>query len=67
MQTVKSEKSVSFPKLNWGISAGEIRELPECFNEKGERDEKATKAAHERILEEPGIELVKEKNKGSNK
>lgn len=26
---VVSKKSVSFPKLNWGINVGEERELPE--------------------------------------
>lgn len=38
-----SNKSISFPKLNWGISAGETRELP------------ADKEAQARILSEDGI------------
>lgn len=46
---VKSEKSISFPKLNWGINAGETKELP-TFKTK-----KETEAAHERILSEPEI------------
>lgn len=29
MKRVTSTKSVSFPKLNWGINAGAERELPE--------------------------------------
>jgi hypothetical protein len=45
---VTSKKSISFVKLNWGITAGEIRELPE------------DKEAQKRILAEPEIEEVKE-------
>jgi hypothetical protein len=45
---VTSKKSISFPKLGWGITAGEIRELPE------------DKEAQERILAEPDIKEVKE-------
>jgi hypothetical protein len=26
---VTSRRSVHFPKLNWGITAGDVRELPE--------------------------------------
>ena len=26
---VTSTKNISFPKLNWGINKGEVRELPE--------------------------------------
>lgn len=43
---VTSNKSVSFPKLNWGISKGEERELPE------------DKEAQARILSEDGIQEV---------
>jgi hypothetical protein len=49
MPKVTSTVSVSFPKLGWGITAGEVRELPE-----GEE-------AQARILAEPGITLVDEK------
>lgn len=49
MPKVTSTVSVSFPKLGWGITAGEVRELPE-----GEE-------AQARILQEPGITLVDEK------
>jgi hypothetical protein len=45
---VTSKKSISFPKHNWGITAGEVRELPE------------DKDAQKRILAEPDIEEVKE-------
>ena len=54
MQQVTSKKSISFPKLGWGISAGEIKELPEG------------KVAQERILSEPDIEVV-EKNINNKK
>jgi hypothetical protein len=53
---VTSEKSVSFPKLGWGISAGEERETP-VFE--GKDGAKKTKEAEERILAEPGIKEVK--------
>jgi hypothetical protein len=43
---VTSTKSISFPKLGWGITAGEERELPE------------DKEAQERILSEPDITPV---------
>ena len=51
---VTSSKSISFPKLKWGISAGDVRELPEA------------KAAQTRILAEPEISEVKgtKENKG---
>lgn len=48
---VTSTKSISFPKLNWGITAGEERELPE------------DKEAQERILSEPEISPVEGNNK----
>lgn len=47
---VISKKSMSFPKLNWGITAGEPRELPE------------DKEAQERILQEPEIVEYKKSN-----
>jgi hypothetical protein len=43
MTRVTSQKSISFPKLNWGISAGEEKDLP------------ADKEAQARILAEPDI------------
>lgn len=46
MTKVTSTKSISFPKLGWGISTGETRELPE------------DKGAQERILQEPEITIV---------
>jgi hypothetical protein len=46
MAKVTSTKDFSFPKLGWGISAGETKELPE-----GE-------AAQKRILMEPEITKV---------
>lgn len=46
MTKVTSTKSISFPKLNWGITAGEVRELPE------------DKDAQERIMQEPEITIV---------
>jgi hypothetical protein len=51
---VTSTKSISFPKLGWGISAGEVRELPE------------DKEAQARILAEPEISEVREP-KAANK
>jgi len=52
---VTSHKSISFPKLGWGISAGETRDLPEG------------KEAQQRILAEPEISEVRttEVQKGS--
>lgn len=56
MTKVTSTKSIRFPKLNWGISAGEIKELPE------------EKEAQERILQEFEITKVEESNiKNNNK
>lgn len=46
---VTSVKSISFPKLNWAISAGEEKELPE------------DKEAQARILSEPDITPVDKK------
>lgn len=43
---VTSSKSIRFPKLNWGISSGEVRELPE------------DKEAQARIMQEPEITMV---------
>lgn len=43
MTKVTSKKSISFPKLGWGISAGEVKDLPE------------DKEAQERILQEADI------------
>jgi len=54
MTKVKSTKSISFPKLGWGISAGEVKELPEG------------KEAQERILKEPEISVVSGGNIKSN-
>lgn len=51
MSKVTSSKSIHFPKFNWGINAGEERELP------------TTKAAQEAILSHPAISEVK-KGKG---
>jgi len=52
---VTSTKSISFPKLNWGITAGEVRELPE------------EKQAQDRILQESEIsEVVETINKKDN-
>jgi len=48
---VTSKKSIRFGKLNWGISAGQIRDLPE------------DKEAQKRILSEPDITPVDIKNK----
>lgn len=63
MTKVTSTKSISFPKLNWGITEGAIKELPE------------DKEAQERILSEDGISIVGSekkvdeefKNKSENK
>lgn len=46
MKKVTSTKSITFPKLGWAISAGEIKELPEA------------KEAQERILSETEIKEV---------
>jgi len=46
MTKVTSTKSISFPKLGWGISQGEEKELP------------ADKEAQERILQESEITIV---------
>lgn len=55
MTKVISTKSISFPKLGWGISAGEEKELPE------------DKKAQERILQEVEIKKVeKEEIKKDN-
>ena len=48
---VISTKSISFPKLKWGISQGEVKELPE------------DKEAQERILQEIEITLVESVSK----
>jgi hypothetical protein len=45
---VTSSKSISFPKLKWGITAGEVKELPD------------DKEAQKRILMEPEITKVKD-------
>lgn len=56
---VTSTKSISFPKLGWGISAGETKELP------------TGKEAQERILMEQEITVAdapkKEDAKADNK
>jgi hypothetical protein len=44
--------SVDFPELNWGINAGEVRELPE------------DKDAQALILAHPDIKEVKPKKEG---
>lgn len=49
MAKVTSKKSISFPKLAWAISAGEIKDLPD------------DKEASARILQEPDIEEVDNK------
>jgi len=46
MTKVISKKSISFPKLGWGITAGVETELPK------------EKESQERILQEPEISLV---------
>lgn len=48
---VTSTITISFPKLGWGINAGDTRDLP--------LDESARK----RILAEPGISVVGEKSR----
>ena len=52
---VTSTKSVSFPSLDWGITAGEARDLP------------ADKDAQKAILAHPSIKPVKEKVVTNNK
>lgn len=52
---VTSKKSISFPTLGWGISAGEEKELPE------------DKEAQERILAESDIEVVESKSESRRK
>lgn len=47
---VKSIDTVSFPSLNWGITAGEVRELP------------TDKDAQAIILAHPSISLAEEKD-----
>jgi hypothetical protein len=47
---VTSSKSLRFVKLGWGITAGEVKELPE------------DKEAQKRILAEPEISEVKNKS-----
>ena len=54
MTKVTSTKSIRFPKLDWGISAGETKELPE------------EKEAQERILQEVEITKVEENNNIKN-
>lgn len=51
---VTSNKSISFPKLGWAISAGETKELPE------------DKVARDRILSESEIVLVEKETKTKN-
>lgn len=51
MPKVTSKKSISFPKLNWGINTGETRELPD------------EKYAQERILSEVCITPISEEKK----
>lgn len=50
MQFVTASKSVDFPKFNWGITAGDTRELPE--------DKKAQAV----ILAHPAISKSKKKD-----
>lgn len=50
MTKVTSTKSITFPKLNWSISAGATKELPE------------DKEAQERILQEVEITKVEDNN-----
>jgi len=52
---VTSSKSITFPKLGWAISAGEVKELPN------------DKAAQERILSEPEIVEAGEKKADEKK
>lgn len=51
LMKVTSKKSLSFPKLGWGITKGESRELPE------------DKDAQEQILAHPDIITDGEKGK----
>lgn len=55
MVKVTSTKSISFPKLGWGISAGEVKELP------------PQKEAQERILQEHEIKAVESESKKQGK
>lgn len=50
MKQVTTTKSISFPTIGWGISAGEVKELPE------------DKEAQERILLEPEISIISNKS-----
>lgn len=52
---VTSKTSVSFPKLDWAISAGEEKELPEG------------KEAQERVLSDPNIEVLETKSKSQER
>jgi len=52
---VTSKTSVSFPKIGWAISAGEVKELP------SNKDDAA------RIMQEPNITVVDEKAVGETK
>lgn len=52
---VTSSKSISFPKLNWAISAGETKDMP------------AEKEAQKEILAWPEIELVEKSGKVNSK
>lgn len=45
---VTSTKSISFPKLNWGINAGSARELPD------DKDAQSIILAHPAITEVKG-------------
>lgn len=45
---VTSRKSIDFPQFNWGITAGDVRELPD------------EKEARDAILAHPFIEKVKD-------
>lgn len=51
---VTSTKSISFPKLKWAISAGEMQELPE------------DKEAQARVMQESEITLVETITKKDN-
>ena len=55
MSKVISKKTISFPGLKWGISAGEERELP------------SDKEAQEAILAHPAISKVETKSKSQEK
>lgn len=52
---VTSTKSIRFPKINWGISAGETKDLP------------ASKEAQDRILAESEIKIVDQKTLANSK